>query len=374
LNSVGQWVFPAGVGLSPNAWLVVWCDPSRPASTNAEAELNTGFALNPDGGAVYLLTTNGQTADFIAFGPQVADLSIGRSAGNWVLLSHPTAGLANTTNAALGDPTNLRINEWMANPAVGSDWFELYNLGTLPVSLTGLYLTDDPSLTGMTQFQVPALSFIAGQDWALYQADSHPSQGPDHVNFSLNLDGETIRLYATNFALIDAMDFGVQSIGVSQGRLPDGGTQITSFVTTPTPGTSNRADDSDGDGIPDWWMQQYFGHLTGLSSDKTRAQDDYDGDGMSNLAEYLAGSNPTNSQSLLKINSLVLTLNGLTLGFTRFAGHTYTVQFRDNMASGSWQSLTNLDAVSVTEPVQVNDSAGGGKSARFYRLVTPQLP
>jgi hypothetical protein len=50
------------------------------------------------------------------------------------------------------------------------------------------------------------------------------------------------------------------------------------------------------------------------------------------------------------------------------------VQFRDNMASGSWQSLINLDAVSVTGPVQVNNSAGGGKSARFYRLVTPQLP
>src|SRR5262245_19197961 len=40
--------------------------------------------------------------------------------------------------------------------------------------------------------------------------------------------------------------------------------------------------DSDGDGIPDWWMSLYFGHPTGQASDHSRAQDDADGDGMSN--------------------------------------------------------------------------------------------
>ena len=50
--------------------------------------------------------------------------------------------------------------------------------------------------------------------------------------------------------------------------------------------------DSDGDGIPDSWMMQHFGHSTGLASDRSRAQDDADGDGMSNLQEYLAGTDP----------------------------------------------------------------------------------
>jgi Tol biopolymer transport system component len=44
--------------------------------------------------------------------------------------------------------------------------------------------------------------------------------------------------------------------------------------------------DSDGDGIPDLWMIHYFGHPTGLASDHSRAQDDADGDGMSNLQEF----------------------------------------------------------------------------------------
>jgi hypothetical protein len=44
--------------------------------------------------------------------------------------------------------------------------------------------------------------------------------------------------------------------------------------------------DSDGDGIPDWWCQMYFGHPNGQADDLTRAGDDWDGDGLTNLQEY----------------------------------------------------------------------------------------
>ena len=52
--------------------------------------------------------------------------------------------------------------------------------------------------------------------------------------------------------------------------------------------------DSDSDGIPDWWMIKYFGHPIGMAGDQSLAQDDADGDGMSNLQEYIAGTDPTN--------------------------------------------------------------------------------
>ena len=62
--------------------------------------------------------------------------------------------------------------------------------------------------------------------------------------------------------------------------------------------------DTDGDGIPDWWTQLYFGHPTGLESDHSRAEDDPDGDGYSNAQEFLAGTNPTNSGSVFRILSV----------------------------------------------------------------------
>ena len=51
--------------------------------------------------------------------------------------------------------------------------------------------------------------------------------------------------------------------------------------------------DSDRDGLPDSWEQTYFG---GLGQKPTG---DFDGDGVSNLDEFLQGTNPADSASLL---------------------------------------------------------------------------
>src|SRR5260221_3110711 len=96
-----------------------------------------------------------------------------------------------------------------------------------------------PSITGATNSLVPPLSFIGPHGWADYTADGHPGKGLDHVNFSLDQNGETIRLYGPGLTLIDGGDFGVQTTGVSHGRLPDGGSKIVSFTTTPTPEACN---------------------------------------------------------------------------------------------------------------------------------------
>ena len=43
----------------------------------------------------------------------------------------------------------------------------------------------------------------------------------------------------------------------------------------------------DGDGLPDWWELRHFGHLNEVDAG------DPDGDGATNLAEFLAGTSPT---------------------------------------------------------------------------------
>ena len=50
--------------------------------------------------------------------------------------------------------------------------------------------------------------------------------------------------------------------------------------------------DTDGDGIPDSWMIQYFGHPTGQASDQSFAWNDPAGDGLSNLQKYQLGISP----------------------------------------------------------------------------------
>ena len=233
------WVFPAGTSIPANGFLRVWCDADWPASLTASDGLNTGFALNRESGGVFLLNAQGQLMDQVEYGFQASDLSIGWDGSEWSLLSTPTPGAANAAPAVLGNEAALRINEYMADPASGSDWFELYNLDSAPVKLSGLYLTDNPSVFGVTNYMIAPLSFIGGKSWVLWQADNSPRLGRNHVNFALDALGESLRLYSADGTLVDAVDFGLQSPGASAGRLLDGGPSLVTFPASASPEHAN---------------------------------------------------------------------------------------------------------------------------------------
>ncbi|HWN93768.1 MAG TPA: lamin tail domain-containing protein, partial [Methylomirabilota bacterium] len=162
------------------------------------------------------------------------------SRGVFGACSMPTPGAVNSGASTVGPATALRLNEWMAQPGDGPDWFEIFNSTNLPVDMTGLVLTDDPTTSGTNEFRVAPLSFIGANSFVQWLADSQSDQGRNHVNFDLNSLGEAIRLYAVNGSTaIDTVVFGAQALGVSQGRVPDGVTNTVSFPGSPTPGESN---------------------------------------------------------------------------------------------------------------------------------------
>ena len=227
-----KYTFPAGTTLAAGASLVVWCD-----SDAAAPGLHTGFALNADGQTVLLL--NGATIlDSVTFGPQAPDISIGRivnGTGGWQA-NAPTPGAANFAKT-LGSVANLRINEWMASPAYGDDWFELFNTDANPVALGGLYLSDDPAAPTTTR--IPALSFIAGKGFTKFLADGS-ANGGHHANFKLGSGGDNVVLTnASGAGTLDVITFGAQTVDVSQGRFPDGAVAIAPFPQTASPAHAN---------------------------------------------------------------------------------------------------------------------------------------
>lgn len=233
-----QWAFPAGVRIAGGGYLTVWCDSGRPVSGVNEADLNLGKGLGGISGSVYLYDASTNLLDSISYGFQITDLSIGRSSGQWCLLGFPTPGIDNAQPALLGRAMDLRINEWMASTSVANDWFELFNKSTQPSELSGLQLVDDPNVK-QTIYTIPALCFIGGNEWVKFDADKTTTNGPDHVNFGLSAKGGTLALWTADSQVIDQVDFGPQTVDISQGRLPDGGANIVSFPTTPTPGADN---------------------------------------------------------------------------------------------------------------------------------------
>jgi Tol biopolymer transport system component len=132
---------------------------------------------------------------------------------------------------------------------------------------------------------------------------------------------------------------------VSRPVISDSGTTIA-FVNTGSglaTGDLNRAPDafgvlfdSDCDGIPDWWLMEYFGHATGQAGDHSLAIDDADGDGMSNLQEYFAGTSPIDPASVFRLSATVPGDGTVSLTWPSVTGKSYQVQYRTNLDDSTW--------------------------------------
>jgi hypothetical protein len=78
------------------------------------------------------------------------------------------------------------------------------------------------------------------------------------------------------------------------------------------------------------WLQQY-----GLSAAGSADNSDPDGDGMSNWQEWIAGTNPTNALSVLRLAASVSTndVSGITVTWQSVAGKNYFLQRSSNLAA-----------------------------------------
>lgn len=95
-----------------------------------------------------------------------------------------------------------------------------------------------------------------------------------------------------------------------------------------------------GDGLPDEYkelLRPYYDAL-GLPSDLSdiSANDDFDGDGFSNLQEFLAGTSPVLGDDYLRITDFHLQADGhLALSFLSAPGRTYTLPWSSNIRSNA---------------------------------------
>lgn len=140
------------------------------------------------------------------------------------------------------EPGDLVINEMMADNGSTladeagefDDWVELYNRGTAPIDLAGLYLSDDPA--DPWAFALPDHVLAPGEHLLIW-ADNDPDQGPLHAPFRLDASGEAVSL-ASRTAILDLTVFGEQARDVSWARASDG-LSPWQACHSPTPGAPN---------------------------------------------------------------------------------------------------------------------------------------
>ena len=197
-----------------------------------------------------------ETDRWVGVIPPMGDLSNGRFQIDALDLNGQSMSFPRSDYIYLqvaGSPDQpLVINEFLArNDNVNADpageyddWLEIYNSGDEELNLGGMFLTDNQA--NLTKWQFPTEGvFILPHDYLLVWCDEDQEQGPLHTNFKISGAGEMIALVGSDgTSILDIINFGVQEVDISYGRLPDG-SDNWSYFPSPTPGSENVANDID---------------------------------------------------------------------------------------------------------------------------------
>jgi hypothetical protein len=124
--------------------------------------------------------------------------------------------------------TSVVINEVMASNTTTAtdssgqydDWIELYNKSSLPVDLSGYYLSDNDY--NFIKWQFPSGTILQPNDYLIVWADEDGGQAGLHCNFKLSSAGEHLMLLNPNREIVDQVSFGQQVTDQGLARVPNG--------------------------------------------------------------------------------------------------------------------------------------------------------
>lgn len=242
-----EWIELYNIGTTPVRLDGCWLDDAVEGGGSAsQIPLNTtihpgefwvlyeGRGLNSGGDTVNLVYVDGSTIiDSFTYPHSKDDVAIGRfpdGTEDWKDFLLPTPGTENEyTVGTLTNLSNIKINEFMPSPktSYSTEWIELYNRGTTPVSLDGCWL-DDAMNSGKKPWQMPLKTTIQPGEVLFFNR-----------SFGLNNGGDTVNLlYVDCSTVIDTYSYDSSEYDISFGRGADGEENWVSF-SYPTPDQPN---------------------------------------------------------------------------------------------------------------------------------------
>ncbi|HXI69496.1 MAG TPA: S8 family serine peptidase [Verrucomicrobiae bacterium] len=262
-------------------------------------------------------------------------------------------------NIALIQRGTLLFSEKVANAmAAGARAAIIYN------NVSGNFF----GTLGVTNNWIPAVSLSQADGLAmLTNAPATVVNAPDPAQIYQYLAGTSMATpHVAGAVAFAAQNFPAETVPQRIQRVLTNADVIPGLQSTVHNGRRlnlQRMVDTDTNGLPDWWELQYFGHLTG-----TGPNADPDQDGLGNLSEWLAGTNPTNAASGLRLFvSSAGNSNGVVLSWPSVAGRTYRLERATNLLTGFHSTVrTNVTATAPTNTE--TDAAILPGNARYYRV------
>ena len=306
---------------------------------------------------------------------------------NYTFVSHPFGSNYITsivaTNLVPGS-SNVLVCSSCRNPSVSADGsivtFERVRAGTSLVDLfavdlnTGFETRVSGNLAGGVANGSSTTPFISGDGrYVVFQSRAsdlvpHDTNGVSDIFVRDRLLGVTM--------LVSANAQGRAGNGASARPVlaADGRTvAFQSFASDLAGGDFNDkrdvfllrlgSADSDGDGMDDDWEMAYFNTLARDGSG------DFDTDGVSDLGEFRAGTDPTNSNSVFRVLTVAPAGGGSALLlWTGNPARTYRAEFKDDLGAANWTALSgNISWNGAT--ASLADASATNSPHRYYRVL-----
>jgi hypothetical protein len=326
------------------------------------------------------------------------------NAGEYSVLVYNTAGCVLSSNALVQVliPASIVLQPQPLSVRLGSNAvFSVQTASTSPVSFQWRF--NGVPLVGQTSATLTIVNVQAEND-GLYDVivtDEVASIVSDSARLKVVINPSVVKL-ATQYSVVQggSVTLSVESAGtlpmgyrwrknfstfqnqvlnshisfltLSNVQPADGGSTRYSVVLTneamPTPGilSSNVyltvLADADTDGLPDSW--ESANNVQDPNLDK-------DGDGLTNGEEYLAGTDPSDPKSYLRVERISVS-GDVRIEFNALSNKTYSIQFKNSLEELIWNKLTEVVASPTNCTVILTDPTTAAN--RYYRLVTPQQP
>jgi len=291
------------------------------------------------------------------------------------------------------DFSDLRISEIYYDPPATNgidgeafEFIELENTGAAALDLGGVAFTGITATLAYPTVLGPGAFLVLARDPVRF-SERFPDVLLDGVYAGkLNDAGETISLLDPSGTVITSVTYDdnrpwpntADGAGLSLQRVnyaAEASQAANWIASVPTPGKALPTEliDTDTDHMPDLWESAHGFD----SNDPTDAVLDSDGDGLSNLEEFLAGTDPRDAADCLRFTSARLDhaprFQTIELTFNAAANHSYSVFYQMN-GNDCWRAASQFESRPTNRTETLRYTILPLEGATLFHLVTPAQP